>query len=214
MKSVLASVGLLAGASVALGNSMALVEVDNTTGNADALYPDFDDEGWRTFDLVVNVDDGDDWLTTSAHPAGVVQPDEVDFGSFHGQGTKTSDTFFQHDLGGDGEPTVGLISLYPALEFDSFFATPPDLFDGEGPSFADGPDWTDDSVYAVWFDVEDDGGGTYTIARFTFKGDLWVEGYTQFDSSAGELWGYSFTTIPAPSSLALLGLAGLVSRRR
>ncbi|MFG0251739.1 MAG: hypothetical protein ACF8NJ_02560 [Phycisphaerales bacterium JB038] len=209
----LSAIGLLVSASAALGHSMALVEVDNTTGNADSFYPGFDDAGWRTFDLVVTVDPGDDWLATSAHPAGVVQPGEVVFGNYHGQGSVTDGLFFQHTLGGNEEPNSALFSLYPALEFDSFFANPPALFDGESASFAAGPDWTDQSVYAVWFDTPDYGDGTFSIARFTFTGDLWVEGYTQFRTSGGDLFGYSLTTVPAPANLALMGLAGLIRRR-
>jgi hypothetical protein len=207
------AIALLVGASTALGNSMELVEVDNTTGNADALYPAFDDAGWRTFDLVVNVDAGDDWLATSAHPAGVVQPGEVVFGSYHGLGSVTDGLFFQHTLGTDVEPNSALFAIYPAIEFDTFFANPPILFDSPGASFAAGPDWTDQTLYAVWFDTPDTGGGDFTIARFTFQGDLWVEGYTQFKSAGGELFGYSLTTVPAPGSLALLALAGLIRRR-
>ncbi len=208
------AIALLVGASTALGNSMELVEVDNTTGNADSLYPAFDDAGWRTFDLVVNVDAGDDWLATSAHPAGVVQPGEVVFGSYHGQGTQTDGAFFQHSLGSNNDPNPALVAVYPALAFDSFFDSPTDILDGSGPGgFAAGPDWTDQTLYAVWFDTPDTGGGDFTIARFTFQGDLWVEGYTQFKSAGGELFGYSLTTVPAPGSLALLALAGLIRRR-
>jgi hypothetical protein len=210
----LTAIGLLVCASSAQGHSMALVEVDNTIGNADSFYPGFDDEGWRTFDLVLTVADGDDWLTASVHPAGVVQPDEVTFGTFHGQGTQTDGVLFQHAAGSDIEPSAALLPIYPALEFDSFFANPPALFDGENPSFALGPDWTDQTVKAVWFDTPNHGGGTFTLLRLTFTGDVWVEGYVTFRSTGGDLLGFSLTTVPAPSGVVLFGLAGLVRRRR
>ncbi|MFG0251740.1 MAG: hypothetical protein ACF8NJ_02565 [Phycisphaerales bacterium JB038] len=205
---------LLVSASPALGHSMAFLEVDNTTGNTDSFHPNFDDEGWRTFDLVVTVDPGDDWTSATVHPAGVVQPDEVHFGAFHGQGTQTDGLFFQHVAGGDSEPSPALFTAFPALEVDSFFVNPPELFDGDSANFAIGPEWTDQTLRAMWFDTPDHGDGIFTLLRLTFTGDVWVEGYLTFKQSGGDLFGYSFTSVPAPASLALLGLAGLVRRRQ
>jgi hypothetical protein len=198
MSKIFAVAALVGAAGFASANMVDLVQVDNTTGNADSLHPNFDNEGWFTYDLVVTVDDGDDWTSASMDAL-------------------TDGVFIQHSLGGNGDPSPALIGLYPALAFDSFFDSPPTVLDGNGPGgFAEGPIWTDSTVTATWFDVDDTGGGTFTLARLTFDspdGFLTVAGAMTYANTGGELFPYEIT-VPAPASAALLGLAGLVSRRR
>jgi hypothetical protein len=186
MSKIFAVAALVGAAGFASANMVDLVVVDNG-----GLLPGF------TYDLVVTVDAGDDW--TSASIMG-----------------DTDGVFYQDAVGGDAEPNSALFGVFPELEFDSFFANPPALFDGSNPGFADGPVWTDSTVTATWFDTNtDDLGGTYTIARFTtdsVDGYLHVEGAMTYALTGGQLFDYSIT-VPAPASIALLGLAGLIRRR-
>jgi hypothetical protein len=119
--------------------------------------------------------------------------------------------FFQHAAAGDVEPTLGLLADFPVAEFDTFFADPPELFDDSPPGFAEGPYWTANTVQATWFDIDDSDPGTYTVARFTFRSDLWIEGNMTFGSD--NLWPYEFTTVPAPATGLLLALPPLARRR-
>ncbi len=184
MSKIFAVAALVGAAGFASANMVELVEVDNG-----GLLP-----GYRTFDLVVTVDAGDDWTSASINAV-------------------STGVFYQDGVGGDTEPNSALFGVFPELEFDSFFANPPALFDGSNPGFADGPLWTDSTVAATWFDTPDSGGGVFTVARFTFTGELEGAGAMTYALSGGQLFDYSFNTIPAPASIALLGLAGLIRRR-
>ncbi len=186
MSKIFAVAALVGAAGVASANMVDLVAVDNQ-----GLVSGF------TYDLVVTVDvSGDDWTSASI-------------------AANTDGTFFQHGFGGDAEPSQALVNAFPDLAYDSFFAAPPILFD-DIPGFAEGPVWTASTVTATWFDTDNTGLGTFTIARFTTDsadGFLHVEGAVTYAATGGELFDYSIT-VPAPASAALLGLAGLVSRRR
>jgi MYXO-CTERM domain-containing protein len=67
--------------------------------------------------------------------------------------------------------------------------------------------------------------GTYHVAMHDAYGDGWAwgsyvgglaigTGSASFPSSAGSYVSFSFTVVPAPGAMALLGLAGLAARRR
>ena len=67
--------------------------------------------------------------------------------------------------------------------------------------------------------------GTYHVAMHDAYGDGWAwgsyvgglaihTGSASFPSSAGSYASFSFTIVPAPGAMALLGLAGLAARRR
>ncbi len=80
----------------------------------------------------------------------------------------TDGVLFQHPVGGDIEPHAAFLNYWPALPYDSFFADPPALFEGMYIGFAHGPDWTQQSVDAAFFDVHSGyAPGASTIARFT-----------------------------------------------
>lgn len=129
-----------------------LVQVDNTSikPGDDDHAPDFDGGVTHfTFDLVITVTADSDWTTQRSfvelmYPA----------------------VFFHHTFGGDGEPHSALLPLFLALEFDSFYAAPPETFDG-WVGFARGPQWTDTSAEATWFDTPFLDDNTATTQRFT-----------------------------------------------
>ncbi|MFG0251737.1 MAG: hypothetical protein ACF8NJ_02550 [Phycisphaerales bacterium JB038] len=171
------------------------------TISANVVYIDWVDNGnlipgYSTFDLMVAVDPGDDW-TSASITANVINGE-----------------FFQHDVGGDAEPNSALFAVFPALEYDSFFANPPALFDGLNPGFASGPIWTSTSIEAVWFDTLDSGGGDFTLARFTITEGAYLVGGgdVTYRNSGGDL--YPYILWPTPGTAAPLLLAGLACRRR
>ncbi|MFG0251738.1 MAG: hypothetical protein ACF8NJ_02555 [Phycisphaerales bacterium JB038] len=171
--------GLACFPAVSQADFACMRPIDNATGNLDPNYPSFDDEGWRTFDLIVFVDAGDDWTIAS-----------IDLQLLGG-------TFFQHGLGGDLEPPSALIDVFPALEFDSFFASPPALFDGINPQFVDGLHWTDSTVQALWFDTVDSGEGCFTLARFTTKANHLIGSVVlNFANSGGEIFPFDISWPP------------------
>jgi hypothetical protein len=88
-----------------------------------------------TFDLLAEVSADNEWTTQSSRVELVADGVE----------------FFNHIVGGDVEPNENLFPHLPSLEFDSFFASPPEFYDYIGPGFADGPQWSDVSVEAIWF---------------------------------------------------------------
>jgi hypothetical protein len=104
-----------------------------------------------TFDIVIDISDDNDWTTQSSFVE-LLHPDV---------------TFFNHDVGGDMEPIAALLPAFPAIAFDSFYAMPPALFDGESPGFAQYPHWTDTSAEAIWYDASYHQGHTSTIQRLT-----------------------------------------------
>jgi hypothetical protein len=183
------------------------VEVDNSA--ADAEFPGFSDQ-YITIDLQVTVTGDDDWTATdgNALAAGDV-------------------TIFQHDwenLGGR-PPTQALFDLHPALEFDSYWCAATRIGPGEtglSPQFFDDATITDTEMDAGWYDIEEPGDGTYTIARYTIRVDdpvdvpwIYLKGRYTTKNTGGMYFSYWFPVpIPAPSALAVLGATGFMVRRR
>ena len=79
------------------------------------------------------------------------------------------------------------------------------IFDGPDSSFpflaGAGFSTVGEDVFGVW-GIGPLGPGTYTV------------GLREFGGTVGNLWGLTMTVTPAPASLALLGLGGLVATRR
>lgn len=66
---------------------------------------------------------------------------------------------------------------------------------------------------SILFDVGTSGGGNDPFVDLLSRSDQSTSGWGSA-SNAGEYRSYSFGTVPAPGALALLGLAGLATRRR
>ncbi|HEB61455.1 MAG TPA: hypothetical protein ENJ06_06490 [Phycisphaeraceae bacterium] len=139
--------------------------------SADAIADDPTLDGAKTFDLQVVITQDDDWTSTDT--------------------TATIDgTIYQHPTFDDSIPQPAFWPTFPSLEFDSFFSAR----DFAAPGFASGPDVTNNSMSAIWFDTENTGNGTYTIARFTVTSGtlLSISGTSTARSTAGELHPFSF----------------------
>ncbi|MCK4871283.1 MAG: hypothetical protein KAS72_01015 [Phycisphaerales bacterium] len=127
--------------------------------------------GAKTFDLQVIMTEGDDWTSTDA--------------------TATIDgAFYQHPSFDANTPQPGWWPTFPSLELDSFFSA----YDFAAPAFVGTPTITNDSMSAIWFDTENPGSGTYTIARFTVTSgtSLMVTGTSTANYTQGELHPFSF----------------------
>ena len=172
-----------------------------------------------TYDLYANVDAGG----------------RVD--AVYGDGTNvlsigvTGGNFVQNIYGGNTSMDINpaFLPLFPSLAYDSFVTI--GLTDSTGNAlsnigidftgFAAGGELSTDN--GTWFVTPDDAqgnesGGRVLLGRFTIDGGT-LEGSVNLQGrdSSGTVWnadGISFSTIPAPGALALLGLAGLASRRR
>ena len=172
-----------------------------------------------TYDLYANVDAGG----------------RVD--AVYGDGTNTlsigvnGGNFVQNIYGGNTSMDINpaFLPLFPSLAYDSFVTI--GLTDSGGNAlnnigidftgFAAGGTLSTDN--GTWFVTPDDAqgnesGGRVLLGRFTIDGgDLEGSINLQGRDSSGTVWnadGISFSTIPAPGALALLGLAGLAVRRR
>ena len=123
-----------------------------------------------------------------------------------------------------------LFGVFPSLMYDSFVTI--GLEDNVGNAMLDiGIDWTDFNAggeiwtdNGSWFATPDDAqvyavDGRVLIGQFTVADDDGIHGTInmQGKNADGSNWTATdvyFNTIPAPGALALLGLAGLASRRR
>ncbi|MFG0252551.1 MAG: hypothetical protein ACF8NJ_06730 [Phycisphaerales bacterium JB038] len=139
---------------------IALLEVDNTGVGAgdDPAHPEFDGGVTHfTFDLLLTVSADNFWTSQ----ASVV---ELLDGRVE---------FFNHVEGNDYPAfDPALFQTHPALEYDSFYADPPYLFEGSYPGFGFweghyGPLWADGSVGAVWWDPMPEQDLTFTAQRLT-----------------------------------------------
>jgi hypothetical protein len=108
-----------------------------------------------TFDLQAIVPEDDDW--TAAQAEAVLSEPGL--------------TFFNHVFGDETPPLAAFVNIFPAMEFDSFYAsTEPNTANQPpraDPSFADLTNQAE-YRYATWFDTPPNGdGGVFTIARYT-----------------------------------------------
>jgi hypothetical protein len=137
--------------------------------------------------------------------------------------------FVQSIYGGNTSMAINpaFLPIFPSLAYDSFVTI--GLLDSTGNALNDiGIDFTGFAAggalstdNGTWFVTPDDAqgdesGGRVLLGRFTIDGgDLVGSISLQGRDSTGTVWNADGVTwVPAPGALALLGLAGLASRRR
>jgi MYXO-CTERM domain-containing protein len=181
------------------------------------------------------VENGMAGFTTIRVYAGVTAGGEVDavYGDNVNALLVTSDSgFYQNQFGGYGTPSAALFGFFPSLEWDSFVTI--GLTDDAGDAMLDiGIDWAGFEAggdiatsNGTWFATPSDAqvnevGGGVLVGQFTVADGDHVYGSMNFQGKNADLsnWnadGVAFDSaaIPAPGALALLGLAGIVARRR
>ncbi|MFG0252319.1 MAG: BACON domain-containing protein [Phycisphaerales bacterium JB038] len=125
---------------------------------------------WDTYDLVAHVDPGSAWTSQECFAV-------------------TDGAFYEHPLGTD-VPQPDLWGVFPELEFDCFYAVPPD-FNQDVPFFGV---MVADPYYrqATWADFDHDGHGAYIVARYTVSHGSWIQMSGTYTDAAhgGDLFPY------------------------
>jgi hypothetical protein len=187
----------------------------------------------------VNVDNGDGTWTAQIYANFSAATDEVDavFGDAQNAlSISTSGSFYQNALGGATSTSINpaLIPLFPSLALDSWVTI--GLSDSTGNALLSiGTDFTDFEAggsiltdNGSWFATPDDpqvlAGDDLRVlvGQFTMYGlDSNVSGILNIQGKSGDFetfqardQAFDFSMVPAPGALALLGLAGVASRRR
>ena len=148
-------------------------------------------------------------------------------------------TFFQHAFGSDRAPLDAAVSSFPSLAYDTFVTIGVELFgplgQSEDLSFTT-PVWPGfgpnslTTVSGGWLVLPGSpqadpfnsnfvaGDGRTLIAQLTTADGSGFAGSMLVQSTSGGLPGMTYATfthvVPTPGTLALLGLAGLATRRR
>jgi len=187
----------------------------------------------------VNVDNGDGTWTAQIYANFSAATDELDAVFGDAQNAlliESSSSFYQNALGGATSAAINpaLIPLFPSLALDSWVTI--GLEDQTGNNMlnigidfagfeAGGSISTDNGS---WFATPDDpqvlAGADLRVmvGQFTMVGlDSNVSGILNLQGKAGDFetfqardQAFDFSMVPAPGALALLGLAGVASRRR
>ena len=187
----------------------------------------------------VNVDNGDGTWTAQIYANFSAATDELDavFGDAQNAlSISTSGSFYQNALGGATSTSINpaLIPLFPSLALDSWVTI--GLSDQTDNAMLNiGIDFTDFNAggsistdNGSWFATPDDpqvlAGADLRVlvGQFTMMGmDDNVSGVLNLQGKAGDFetfqardQAFDFSMVPAPGALALLGLAGVASRRR
>ena len=187
----------------------------------------------------VNVDNGDGTWTAQIYANFSAATDELDAVFGDAQNSLvigTSSSFYQNALGGATSTSINpaLIPLFPSLAFDSWVTIGREdqvdnallnigidfsSFEAGGSIVTDNGSWfatPDDAQVLAGDDLR------VLVGQFTMYGlDSNVSGILNLQGKAGDFetfqardQAFDFSMIPAPGALALLGLAGVVSRRR
>jgi len=148
-------------------------------------------------------------------------------------------TFFQHAFGSDRAPLDAAVSSFPSLAYDTFVTIGVELFGPTGQpddlSFT-APTWPGfgpsslTTISSAWLVLPGSaqadpfnsnfvaGDGRTLIAQLATTDGSGFEGSMLVQSTSGGLPGMTYATfthaVPTPGTLALLGLAGLATRRR
>ena len=185
------------------------------------------------------VDNGDGTWTARIYANFSAATDELDavFGDTQDSiSISSSEGFYQNVLGGATSLSINpaLIPLFPSLAFDSWVTIGLEDMTGNN-MLTIGIDYTDFEAggsimtdNGSWFATPDDpqvlAGADLRVmvGQFTMYGlDSNVSGVLNLQGKVGDFetfqargQAFDFSLIPAPGALALLGLAGVVSRRR
>ena len=185
------------------------------------------------------VDNGDGTWTARIYANFSAATDELDavFGDAQDSlSISSSGGFYQNALGGATSLSINpaLIPLFPSLAFDSWVTIGLEDMTGNN-MLTIGIDYTDFEAggsimtdNGSWFATPDDAqvlAGAdlrVMVGQFTMYGlDSNVSGVLNLQGKVGDFetfqargQAFDFNIIPAPGALALLGLAGVVSRRR
>jgi len=203
-----------------LVGSAALIAAGSTTA-----FADFQGIEWDVLDSGMGI--GTTYRLYAVVDAGG-EVDAVYGDSDNALTIESSTSFYQNSFGGYGTPSAALFAFFPSLEYDSFVTI--GLLDDAGDAMMDiGIDWSGfESGGAIstdngtWFATPDEPqvlavDGRVLIAQLTTDGD--INGVINLQGKNDDLsnWnalGVEFSTVPAPGAIALLGLAGVASRRR
>jgi len=185
------------------------------------------------------VDNGDGTWTARIYANFSAATDELDavFGDAQDSlSISSSGGFYQNALGGGTSLSINplLIPMFPSLAFDSWVTIGLEDMTGNN-MLTIGIDYTDFEAggsimtdNGSWFATPDDAqvlAGAdlrVMVGQFTMYGlDSNVSGVLNLQGKVGDFetfqargQAFDFSLIPAPGALALLGLAGVVSRRR
>jgi hypothetical protein len=161
-KKLVVAASILAGGALA---NAAITHIQMVPVYQGIISDDLTPETWvDVHDLVVTIEGDDAWAVAGGPQVGVAWA------------TVVGGRFFQHAAGGSTQPNPLFFTVYPALEYDSFYTThlgwPNTPDQGVAPGFAYGP--VEDNLptcelNADWFWTPDgnDYPGEFTIARFT-----------------------------------------------
>ncbi|MDP7005821.1 MAG: hypothetical protein QF718_06390 [Phycisphaerales bacterium] len=198
-------------------------------GSAVADYAGLSYDWWSNYDGTV---------TCQIYASFTEETDELDavFGdSENALSVSASSSFYQHYLGTYAAPMAALLPLYPSLALDSY-VTIGRTSDVDNNMLDIGIDWSDfeesgGDIYTdngTWFATPDDpqvlAGEDLRVlvGNFTTYGyDSYIYGVLNFQGRQGDFETFQARNqeicsppCPSPSAIALLGLSGLVSRRR
>ena len=171
--------------------------------------------GTTTHRVYVVFDNMDDQLTA----AGGTPDEPVDIY------TVNNGDFYQDPFGSDFAHNAVFEDAFPALHYDTYVTIGSVDTGVDGPTGVAGNwnDMTNGTLFqddAGWFRNPDDpvtyAGDDYQVllAQFTVPTGDQIKGWVKFSATVDGTGDTFYEFIPAPGAFALLGLAGLVSRRR
>ena len=197
-----------------------LITIGSASADFQGIAVDVLDSGFAgtTHRVYANVDVGDQ---VNAVYGDVADPLNINSG---GSG------FYQNMFGSHVAPDPALFGFFPSLAYDSF-VTIGRLTSADNAMLNIGIDWTDFEAggnlatdNGTWFATPDDAQvmevdgrvliGQFTTNAFTTYGVVYGTINIVGKNADGTSWEYLSVDFPAPGAIALLGLAGIATRRR